>query len=84
MVGTRTYTFQVIGAAIVCLLGFFFGSGAADLARQVCRKEGNPQIVAGGNALMIKRTAAIKKAISEGRDSYDFEVSGFYPPLNTN
>ena len=77
MARTRTHTFSItiLGLAI---LAVGFGIGSLITGYVLAERKSDPNIEA-GSKIMSKRMTAIKKAVKEGRDDYEFEISGFHP-----
>jgi len=84
MVSARAHTFQIIWALTVCLLAFFLGLGIANLSWRVHKRRNNLYPLMGANTIMTKRTQAIKQALKQNKDTYDFEFTGPHPALGKN
>lgn len=83
MESARTHSFPLILIAFLFLaLGFLVGFCAIHLSiRWRNNKEINQPLLMGGNTIMTKRMQAIRAAQKQGKDTYEFEVSGFPPIL---
>lgn len=83
MEDTRTYTLRII---IVCGLalavGFLIGLYSVRLLVGRVDKGAKSNLVISGNTIMTKRMQAIKEAQKKGKDTYEFEVTGFHPVIN--
>ncbi len=85
MEGARPHSFRItLFSSLFLSLGFFIGFYSIYLSMfhgKINNKAANDYSVA-GSTIMSKRMQAIKSARHKGLDSYEFEVSGFYPTLN--
>lgn len=88
MEGTRTHSLRIVLVSLVSLtLGFFVGAYAIGVyvKRSKLNKRVNPNLYLGANTIMLRRMQAVKAAREAGRDTYEFEATGFYPiPGNKN
>jgi len=62
--------------------GFSIGFYSTNIAMAKIAKRNYRNFGKGGNTIMTRRMQAINQALKEGKDTYDFEVTGFRPILN--
>lgn len=85
MEGPRAHSFLIVAVLFLFLaLGFLAGFYSVNLAASINAKNGLSQPLIGANSIAVKRMQAVNAALKSGRDTYEFEVSGFHPIISKN